>query len=200
MLVCCILIHRDETAAILVEQGYRVLRMDLYGRGFSDRPQLPYTIDLFTEQLSSLLARLELDVPFHLIGLSMGGPISTRFAHQNAQQIKSLTLLAPLVETPDSAQLKLLSVPYLGEYLATTVMIPKLKNGLANNVYDPSVYPQWHQKLEQHIHYRGYRAALLSTARYLAGKSFEADYQQLGSSGIPTINMGSRDRIVPIKT
>ena len=41
----------DPTFDALTEAGFRVLRYDLYGRGFSDRPKLRYDADLFDEQL-----------------------------------------------------------------------------------------------------------------------------------------------------
>ena len=41
----------DPTFPALVAAGFRVLRYDLFGRGYSDRPDLPYTMDLFVRQL-----------------------------------------------------------------------------------------------------------------------------------------------------
>lgn len=43
----------DSTAAALVSAGYRVLRYDEYGRGWSDRPAVEYTPDLYDRQLTS---------------------------------------------------------------------------------------------------------------------------------------------------
>ncbi|MFX1507287.1 MAG: alpha/beta fold hydrolase, partial [Promethearchaeota archaeon] len=37
----------NPTFELLVREGFRVLRYDLYGRGYSDRPVLKYTMDLF---------------------------------------------------------------------------------------------------------------------------------------------------------
>ncbi len=37
----------DPTFQALTSSGFRVLRFDLYGRGFSDRPRLEYALDLF---------------------------------------------------------------------------------------------------------------------------------------------------------
>ena len=187
----------DRNVDALVEAGYRVLRFDLYGRGYSDRPVIDYDIDLFVEQLYELTSALTIRAPFHLVGLSMGGPITTRFSHRYAEQVQSLSLLAPLVVTPERFDLKLLSIPYLGEYLAGVVMMPKISNGLARTVYDVNSYPQWHDKMAQHIHYRGYRQALLSTLRYLSGKSFEFDYEKLAATGISSqLIWGREDQVV----
>ena len=48
----------DPTFKFLTEAGFRVLRYDLYGRGFSDRPAGRYDMDLFVNQLSQLLDAL----------------------------------------------------------------------------------------------------------------------------------------------
>ena len=95
----------DPTFHFLTQNGFRVLRYDLFGRGFSDRPQLPYNIDLFVKQLSDLLDALRLARPVNLIGLSMGGPATAAFTMRFQQRVKSLTLIDPagarsLAETP----------------------------------------------------------------------------------------------------
>ena len=50
----------DKTFKALVDDGYRVLRFDLYGRGFSDRPDMKYTPDVFVHQLHELMLALKL--------------------------------------------------------------------------------------------------------------------------------------------
>lgn len=187
----------DKNIEALLAEGYRVLRFDLYGRGFSARPDIDYTIDLFVEQLSQITSTLNIKQPFHLAGLSMGGPITTRFAHQHPEKVKSLSLLAPLVFTPESRDLTLVRLPVIGEYLAAVVMMPKIKNGIERSAFDPASYPEWYENMAQHIHYKGYRRALLSSARHLAGKSFTKDYQKLGQTPIPVqLIWGKEDRVV----
>ena len=53
----------DPTFDFLTHKGYRVLRYDLFGRGFSDRPKTRYTLDLFCKQLRGILDRLEIGQP-----------------------------------------------------------------------------------------------------------------------------------------
>src|SRR5258708_5112381 len=65
----------DPTFAALTQGGFRVLRYDLYGRGFSDRPAIRYDADLYVRQLRELLGALKIDGPVDLIGVSMGGPV-----------------------------------------------------------------------------------------------------------------------------
>src|SRR5947208_3575522 len=62
----------DPTFAALVQAGFRVLRYDYYGRGFSDRPDIPYTQDLYVRQFRELLDAVHITGPFDLAGLSFG--------------------------------------------------------------------------------------------------------------------------------
>src|SRR3954467_14480252 len=44
----------DSTAAYLSASGYRVIRYDSYGRGWSDRPDVAYNDKLFERQVGEL--------------------------------------------------------------------------------------------------------------------------------------------------
>src|ERR1700712_364259 len=50
----------DGTFEYLVKQGFRVLRYDMYGRGFSDRPDVVYNQSLYQTQLLDLINQLHL--------------------------------------------------------------------------------------------------------------------------------------------
>jgi pimeloyl-ACP methyl ester carboxylesterase len=43
------------------EKGFKVVRLDLYGRGYSDNPNVNYTDELFARQVIELLDDLEID-------------------------------------------------------------------------------------------------------------------------------------------
>ena len=45
----------DPTFAALTGAGFRVLRYDYYGRGYSDRPAIPFTDEMYVRQLDELL-------------------------------------------------------------------------------------------------------------------------------------------------
>jgi len=186
----------DRNIQSLVDAGFRVLRFDLYGRGYSARPELDYSLELFVDQLDELTRNLEIQTPFHLVGISMGAAISARYAVQSPQRVRSLSLLAPLVATPERSELKLLALPGIGEYLATVVMMPKIKGNLSQAVYDTKSYPEWDEKIAQHIHFKGYRRALLNTLRHLAGETEIETYKLLGQTDVPVqLIWGREDQI-----
>jgi pimeloyl-ACP methyl ester carboxylesterase len=85
----------DGLAKSLVSSGYRVLRYDLIGRGFSE-PSDAYDRTAHLKQIRELLQHLGLSTTLrHVIGYSMGGALALLYADEEAKHVSSLTLLAP---------------------------------------------------------------------------------------------------------
>ncbi|HCL62979.1 MAG TPA: alpha/beta hydrolase, partial [Rhizobiales bacterium] len=59
--------------------GHRVVAVDLRGHGQSDKPEQPYTMQLFADDLAFLCGELKLVKPV-VIGHSMGGVVAFAFA------------------------------------------------------------------------------------------------------------------------
>ena len=76
----------------VLARHYRVVRFDMRGMGQSTVPEpgYPWTIDNFAKDLLQVADRLELD-KFHLIGETVGGSISMRFATLHQERLLSLT-------------------------------------------------------------------------------------------------------------
>src|SRR5262249_36003680 len=70
----------DPTFNALTTAGLRVLRYDYYGRGYSDRPSIPFNDDMYVRQLDELLMHLRITTPVDLTGISFGGSFITSFA------------------------------------------------------------------------------------------------------------------------
>ncbi|MFT4680758.1 MAG: pimeloyl-ACP methyl ester carboxylesterase [Granulosicoccus sp.] len=66
----------DRNFHALANRGFRTVRYDLFGRGFSERIVADHNSDLFVGQLKGLIDHLGISKHFHLMGLSMGGAIS----------------------------------------------------------------------------------------------------------------------------
>jgi 3-oxoadipate enol-lactonase len=79
---------------------FRLLVIDPRGSGASDKPDAPYTADLVSADLRSVLEASETESA-HVVGLSMGGMIAQDFAVQFPAMVKSLVLLSTFAE-PDA--------------------------------------------------------------------------------------------------
>ena len=73
----------------LLSTGKRVLSYDHFGRGFSDRPKEKYSLKFYVDTLEELLSNLKVANDLHVVGYSMGGPISASFSHQNKEKVKT---------------------------------------------------------------------------------------------------------------
>lgn len=74
------------------DAGYRVLLPDLPGFGDSDKPDLDYTLDFFTEVVTEFADQLDI-ATFALVGNSLGGAVSLGVALAHPQRISHLILM-----------------------------------------------------------------------------------------------------------
>lgn len=187
------------TFQALVQAGFKVLRFDLYGRGFSDRPKVNYDLDLFVEQLDELLQKLKLDKPFHLVGLSMGGPIAASYTNQHSSTVHSLTLIDPLVSNIFKSKFFPLNIKVVGELAMVLYIAPfVLARSQCGDFVHSEKYPDWPEKYKVQMQYKGFRRAILSTIRHIAKADTLYEYQLVGEKGIPTlIFYGKEDQTIP---
>jgi len=71
-----------------------VISLDLRGSGKSSRPDYPYSIDMFAEDLKNLLDYLKIEKKIHLCGSSLGGFIALNFVLKYPKKVKTLILCA----------------------------------------------------------------------------------------------------------
>ncbi len=116
----------QDYAAPFVAEGFRVVLYDQYGRGFSDRPRAPFSIDLMRAQLAELMDHLEIKQA-HLYGVSLGGAIVTRFAAAQPDRVASLGLQVPLIGGANvSRSVMVARLPLIGPLLARFYAIPAI--------------------------------------------------------------------------
>jgi len=90
----------DPTFNALTSAGFRVLRYDYYGRGYSDRPSIPFNDDMYVRQLDELLKSLGITGPVDLTGISFGGSFITSFADKYPNRVRSLIYFDPSIRRP----------------------------------------------------------------------------------------------------
>ena len=188
----------DPTVAALVHSGFRVLRYDLYGRGYSDRPNVAYDADLYDRQLLGLLSALAIPGPVDLVGLSMGGPIVVTFAGRHPERVRALVLLDSSYHEARRPPVWL-GAPLLGEYYMTVLVAPSLAEGQLADFYQPERFPDWPEKYRVQMQYQGFRRALLSTMQNYTTRDVRGEFERIGKSGRPVLLLwGEADQSVPL--
>lgn len=190
----------DNTIEDLCAAGFRVLRYDLFGHGFSDRPRLrTYDRRFYNTQLADLLSTLEIPYPVLVVGSSQGGSIGACFAAENPGKVKKLALLAPFFddfEGSRSIAAVLLKTPLIGELLLQLAGDEKLidLSGILSadtrSVLEPEVAKQFR--------FGGKRRAMLANWRGDALQDATSCYQSLREQAIPTfLTWGTLDKKLP---
>lgn len=191
----------DPTFPALAAAGLRVLRYDLFGRGYSDRPDLLYTMELFVRQLKDLLEALQVNSPVDLVGLSMGGPISAGFTSQYPERVRKLCLLDPAGFQAERPVLyRLISLPGLGETLIGLFARLLLASNQPDDFYMPEKFPGYPEQFLPQMQYQGFRRSILSTLRLGPLGGLSETYQQVAAQGLPVLMIwGKQDKLVPFK-
>lgn len=190
----------EPTFDALTKAGFRVLRYDLFGRGFSDRPAVRYDANLYDQQLSGLLDALKITGTVDLAGLSMGGPIVATFASRHPERVRSLVFVDPAYSTGHEPRLSV-RAPNIGEYYMTVFIAPSLAESQLDDFYRPEKFPYWPDMYRVQMRYKGFRRALLSTMRDFSGRDVRSDYERAGRGGRPVLLLrGEADQTISAKT
>jgi pimeloyl-ACP methyl ester carboxylesterase len=103
--------------------NFLLILLDLYGRGYSDAPQMTYDPNLYTIQLALLMQHLRWDKAA-IVGVSMGGGIAAAFTAQFPHLVNDKVVLiasAGLMETSDiSRTAKFMSSPLIQTLASST--------------------------------------------------------------------------------
>jgi pimeloyl-ACP methyl ester carboxylesterase len=206
---CVILIHGnaapyvswDNTIEDLVEAGLRILRYDLIGHGFTDRPRLrTYDRALYVTQLAELIDRLNIPYPVSVVGTSQGGSIGACFTAAHPGNVERLAFLAPLFDDAagsGSPLVKILSTRLAGELVLQLAGDSKLSD-LSDRISSPDKKAVLESEVAKQFRFRGKRRAVLANWR---GDSFTnptAVYEDVKAQGIPTmLTWGTKDKLLP---
>nr|MBC7246018.1 alpha/beta fold hydrolase [Chloroflexota bacterium] len=192
----------DPTFPALAEAGFRPLRYDLYGRGFSDRPETEYTLDLFVRQALNLLQALGIERAVDVVGLSMGGPIAVSFADRYPERVRKLILIDP-AGLPFAKPVlgNIITLPWLGERLMDLLFERVMVNSQGNDFVHPERFPDFRAKYLPQTHYIGFRRAILSTLRGDVLRDHSEVYRRVGKQGRPILLIWGRlDKTIPFET
>lgn len=191
----------DPTFEFLTRSGFRVLRYDLIGRGFSDKPRVAYDIHLFVRQLKDLLDALAFQ-HVNLTGLSMGGPITASFINQYPDYVSRYVLIDPSGAQPIKLSwlLEAAKLPIIGELALGLFGSESMVKGIASDLFGPKLVNHFQSQYKVQMQYKGFKRAILSTMRNNMLGSFYETYERVGKLQKPTLLFwGRNDATIPFE-
>ncbi|MFW9822482.1 MAG: alpha/beta fold hydrolase [Candidatus Thorarchaeota archaeon] len=81
---------------------FKIIRFDNRGAGKSERPDGPYTMEIFADDINALMDFLKID-KFHIIGWSLGGMIVQNFVLKYPHRVNKMVLINTNYSTPEAA-------------------------------------------------------------------------------------------------
>lgn len=187
----------DSTYTALALAGYRVIRYDLMGRGWSDRSDVAYDGETFDAQLGELLDSLHVRGPVDLFGLSFGGFVTANFTANNPTRVRTLVLVDPTVHPAQMSGVERL--PVVGRYLFEVMAAPGMADGQPGDFLHPEQFPGWADRYRPQQRYRGFARALHRSRFELTFADFEELHTQIARQGTPVLLLwGKQDPVIPI--
>jgi pimeloyl-ACP methyl ester carboxylesterase len=187
----------DPTFTALTAEGLRVLRYDYYGRGFSDRPEVPYDQAFYVRQLAELLDALQIAGPIDLVGLSLGGSIVTSVAATYPERVRSLIYVDPSFRSPEAAPAGSAAV---WSFLTAILTEPGWPDEQLGDFLHPERFPDWPDRYRVQMQYRGFRRARLSELSANAAVDQRDEVALVGRHGRPVLVIwGRQDPVVPFE-
>jgi pimeloyl-ACP methyl ester carboxylesterase len=190
----------DATVPALVANGFRVLRLDLYGRGLSDRPVASaYDLETYRHQVELLAVGVGLRWPAHLVGSSMGALVAAEFARHAPDKVRAVTLIGPAGFPLQASPLaQLMNVPVIGDYLMRVAGDRALADHDRRYFFRPGDFTAFQARFERQLQVKGSKAAILATFRHVPLQSYLEGYAALGALGKPVqIIWGKEDQAFP---
>ncbi len=169
----------DNNFDFLVKNDFRVLRYDLYGRGFSDRPGAVYDTTLFLNQLEEVIQKLNLKAPYSLVSVSMGSSIAIPFAKNNESKVKNLVLVDP-ASLGDGNIAWYLRKPVISSLLMSLYWYPRAVEKQMKEFYNPSAVFEYREKSQRQLKYKGLKAGMLSSWQNMLTLNFKKELDYLG--------------------
>jgi pimeloyl-ACP methyl ester carboxylesterase len=189
----------DPTFNALVDAGFRALRYDYYGRGYSDRPDLPYTQDDYVRQLQELLDALGIKQPIDLAGLSFGGSVVTTFADRFPDRVGTLIYVDPAFRTPYTVS-ALEEWPRAWNYLTAIFEERWWADRQLDDFAHPERFPDWPDRYKVQLQYRGFRRVQRATSVNNMNVDQGPELKRVGAHPRPVLAFwGKEDRAVPIE-
>lgn len=191
----------DDIAKGLVAQGFRVLVYDLYGRGYSDRPDGAQSDAFFIRQLDDLLADQMIADDITLIGYSMGGAIASSYAAKYPDRLRQLVLLAPagFGGFPTGFFRQIRDNPPFGDWLAHALFPRRHRDASAILRKSHPELAGAAVKQAAQVDWKGFIPAVVSSLRNILRDEQEREHRKLEKAEVHVIAIwAANDTSIPL--
>lgn len=185
----------DSTAPILAASGFRVIRFDSMGRGYSDKPDAVYDTAFLAEQINQILDALEITQPVSIVGYSMGGPVTAQFVIENPERVNKVALIAPFNTGQDFGPVEW---PVVGDWLAQVALPLRMPSRQSGSFYQPERFPKAEEQFREQMVYKGFIRAIHSSLKTILSHDQIERFETMAKLEKPTLLMwGKHDSVVP---
>ena len=174
--------------------GFRAVRFDYYGRGWSDRPMVTYDLALFDRQIAGLLDSLRIAGPVDVIGLSFGAAIVTDFAEAAPGRVRSLTYINPVFNARRPLPPQERSALRWSIHMVLRGGLERMAAGQMEDFYRPERHPDWVARYREQFRVKGTREALRRTRAAIAVAPDQAEQlRRVGGDPRPVLVVWGRE-------
>ena len=113
----------EEYVNVFLENNYRVITYDQYGRGYSDRVHTKVSIELMERQLKELIEHCEVE-DLILYGVSFGAAVVAKYASNNLKNINFIGYQVPVINSANVPLLWIVKIPLYGDLLSRGLLVP----------------------------------------------------------------------------
>jgi pimeloyl-ACP methyl ester carboxylesterase len=171
----------DRQIKPLTDAGFRVLRYDHFGRGYSDRPKGEYNIDIYRNQLHELLAFLRINKPFALVGISFGCPIIANYVANYTSAADRIVFVAPAVD-PFNEVSKLIATSSIGAAFVKSQLQKQVEGGIRRTLRKRGMPDRYADMFIEQASIKGFQRSLISFFHNAAVADYRPYYRKTGET------------------
>lgn len=190
----------DSLFQRLGRDGFRAVRFDYYGRGWSDRLDTTYDLDLFGRQMTGLLDSLHVVGAVDVIGLSYGAAIVANFADRHPGRVRTLTYIDPVFNNRRPLPTRERTAANWDWYMVFGGGSEAMATGQLDDFLHPERHPDWVARYRVQQQFNGTREAWRRTRAAIADWPDQAEQlRRVGADARPVLVLwGRQDMGAPI--
>jgi pimeloyl-ACP methyl ester carboxylesterase len=178
----------------LADAGFRVIRFDWYGRGWSDRIDARYDQDLFVRQMAGLLDSLGVRSPVALGGLSYGAAMATSFADTHPERVRAIVYVDPVYNNRRPLPPRERSRLAWNVYMVMQRGSDAMAEGQLDDFRQPELHPDWVARYRVQQQFKGTRESWRRTRAAIAAAPDQAEQlRRVGQHPRPILVVWGRE-------